>query len=250
MTAEIILYSLIFVLVGLMFLSFFLVWRWYDAEDRVKVVREVTREQTIRDVHRVHNKCRTLLYIGAGLALAFVPLPFILGGGDYYSTLAYPGVVILADSLILAALHMRTKKYLDAIDDQVAENEDHVREAAAARELEREQWKKEAKEKNPEAMAIIKEYLGDNYETWFKHDILVSRCVLANREAGLLYVQGNILPFSQIMEVRQGRKDLKLVTSNSMAPFITIDFGTLPINPETGCKYKDEIAAKLEEILP
>ena len=48
MTAEIILYSLIFVLVGLMFLSFFLVWRWYDAEDRVKVVREVTREQTMQ----------------------------------------------------------------------------------------------------------------------------------------------------------------------------------------------------------
>ena len=248
MTAEIILYSLIFVLVGLMFLSFFLVWRWYDAEDRVKVVREVTREQTIREVRRVHNKCRTLLYIGLVLALAFILLPIILG--DYYSTLAYPGVVILADSFILAALHTRTKKYLDAIDDQVAENEEHVREAAAARELEREQWKKEAKEKNPEALEIIHQYLGDNYETWFKHDILVSRCVLANREAGLLYVQGNILPFSQIMEVRQGRKDLKLVTSNSMAPFITIDFGTLPINPETGCKYKDEIAAMLEEILP
>ena len=248
MQAEIILYSLIFVLIGLMFLSFFLVWRWYDVEDRVKVVREVTREQTMHEVRRVHNKCRTLLYIGVGLAIAYIPLPLILG--DYYTTLAYPGVVILADSLILAALHMRTKKYLDVIDDQVVENEEHVREAAAAREREREQWKKEAKEKNPEALAIIHEYLGDNYETWFKHDILVSRCVLANREAGLLYVQGNILPFSQIMEVRQGRKDLKLVTSNSMAPFITIDFGMLPINPETGCKYKDEIAAKLEEILP
>ena len=248
MTTEVILYSVIFVLVGLMFLTFFLVWRWYDAGDRVKVVREVTREQTIQAVHRVHNKCRVLLYTGLGLAIAYIPLPFIFQDG--YSTLAYPGVVILADVLILIGLHTNSKKYLDAIDDKVAENEEHVREAAAARELEREQWKQEAKYKNPEAEEIIHTYLGDNYETWFKHDILVSRCVLANREAGLLYAQGLIIPFNEIMEVRQGRKDLKLVTSNSMAPFITIDFGTLPINPETGCKYKDEIAAKLEEILP
>ena len=248
MTAEIILYSVIFVLVGLMFLSFFLVWRWYDAGDRVKVVREVTREQTIQAIHRSHNKCRKLLYCGLALAIIYIPLPFILGDG--YSTLAYPGVVILADVLILIALRMNSKKYLDSIDDKVAENEEHVREAAAARELERQQWKQEAKYKNPEAMAIIKKYLGENYETWFKHDILVSRCVLANREEGLLYAQGLIIPFKEIREVRQGRKDLKLVTSNSLAPFITIDFGTLSINPETGNKYKDEIAAKLEEILP
>jgi len=66
----------------------------------------------------------------------------------------------------------------------------------------------------------------------------------------LLYVQGIVISFSEIMEVRLGRKDLKLVTSNSMHPFITIDFGALPINPETGNKYMDEIAEKLAKIIP
>jgi hypothetical protein len=51
------------------------------------------------------------------------------------------------------------------------------------------------------------------------------------------------------MEVRPGRKDLKLVTSNSMNPFVTIDFGALPINPETGNKYMDEIAIRLNKII-
>jgi hypothetical protein len=51
------------------------------------------------------------------------------------------------------------------------------------------------------------------------------------------------------MEVRPGRKDLKLVTSNSMHPFVTIDFGALPIDPETGKKYMDEIAEKLGQIM-
>ena len=52
------------------------------------------------------------------------------------------------------------------------------------------------------------------------------------------------------MEVRQGRKDLNLVTTNSNYPFVTIDFGALPINPETGNKYMDEIAEKLQQIMP
>lgn len=247
MTEEIILYSLIFVLVGLMFVSFFLVWRWFDAGDRVKVVREVTREQTIQAVRHSHNKCRTLLYISLALALAYVPIPFIIG--DYYSTLPYPGVVILADALMLFALRFKSKNYLESIDDYVAENEEHVREAVEAREREREQWRKEAKEKNPEALEVVKEYLGDTYETWFKHDILVSRCVFANKELGLLYAQGIVIPFSEIMEVRHGRKDLKLVTTNATFPFVTIDFGMLPINPETGNFYKDEIAAELEKVM-
>ena len=118
------------------------------------------------------------------------------------------------------------------------------------REQQREQWKREAKELNPKALAYIKETMGDNYEVWFQHDILVSRNVLANREEGLLYAQGIVLPFNEIMEVRMGRKDLKLVTSNSTYPFITIDFGALPINPETGNTYKDEIAAEIEKMMP
>ena len=34
-----------------------------------------------------------------------------------------------------------------------------------------------------------------------------------------------------------------------MNPFITIDFGSLPINPETGAKYMDEIGDKLRKII-
>ena len=132
----------------------------------------------------------------------------------------------------------------------INENEEHVREAAAERERVRDEWRRQAPDLNPQALAFIKENLGDNYEVWYNHDILVGRNVLANRELELLYAQGVILPFKEIMEIRPGRKDLKLVTSNSMHPFVTIDFGALPINPETGNKYMDEIAEKLTEILP
>jgi len=245
---EILLYSLLFVLIGLMLVSLFLVWNWFDARDRLKVVREVTREQTIHAIHHAHNKCRILLYISLILALAYIPLPFYLG--DYYSTLAYPGVVILANLLMLFGLRGRAKMYLASIDDYVNENEEHVREAVAERERQREEWRKQAPELNPKAAEYIHETLGDDYEMWFRHDILMGRCIMVNRESGLMFAQGLVLPFSEIMEVRPGRKDLKLVTSNSMHPFITLDFGALPINPETGNKYMDEIAEKLGEIIP
>ncbi len=248
MRLEILLYSLLFVLIGLMLVSFFLVWQWFDARDRLKVVREVTREQTIHAIHHAHNKCRVLLYISLLLAIAYVPIPFALQ--DFYGTLAYPGVVIIADALILFGLRARAKSYLACIDDCVNENEEHVREAAAAREREREEWRREAAVLNPQAEAIIKETLGDDYEVWYQHDILTGRNILANRELGLLYAQGIVIPFSEIMEVRMGRKDLKLVTSNSTYPFITLDFGALPINPETGNKYMDEIAEKIQQLIP
>lgn len=248
MRLEILLYLLIFVLIGLMLVSFFLVWHWFDARDKLKVVREATREQTIHSIRHAHNKCRILLYVSLILTLCYLPIPFLLG--DYYGTLAYPGVVFIADLLILFGLRSRAKSYIAAIDDYVTANEEHVREAAMQREQQREQWKREAKELNPKALAYIKETMGDNYEVWFQHDILVSRNVLANREEGLLYAQGIVLPFHEIMEVRMGRKDLKLVTSNSTYPFITIDFGALPINPETGNTYKDEIAAEIEKMMP
>ncbi|MBQ6983541.1 MAG: hypothetical protein IJQ20_01300, partial [Paludibacteraceae bacterium] len=99
-------------------------------------------------------------------------------------------------------------------------------------------------------LEVIKENLGDNYEIWYKHDILVGRDVLANLENGILFAQGVIVPLKEIMEVRRGRQDLKLVTTNSMHPFITIEFGVLPINPETGNKYMDEISEKLEKLIP
>jgi hypothetical protein len=248
---EIVLYSLLFILIGLMLVSFFLVWQWFDARDRLKVVREITRDETVRAIRHSHNKCRVLLYILLFLALAFIAiLLFAIGDSEYYSMLAYPGVVIMATLLILFGLRSRKKIYLNAMDECINENEEHVREAIAERARMRDEWQRQASELNPQAVALIKETLGDDYEVWYKHDILVGRDVLANREEGLLFVQGIVVPFKEIMEVRMGRKDLKLVTSNSMHPFITIDFGALPINPETGNKYMDEIAEKLEQIMP
>ena len=248
MRLEVLLYSLIFVLIGLMLVSLFLVWNWFDARERLKVVREVTREQTIHAIRHAHNKCRILLYISLALTLCYVPIPFVLD--SFYGTLAYPGVVFLANMLMLFGLRARAKMYLASIDDYVNENEEHVREAAAQREQQREQWRRDAATLNPQAEAYIKEVFGDDYEVWFKHDILTGRDVLANRELGLLYAQGIVIPFSEIMEVRYGRKDLKLVTTNSTYPFITIDFGALPINPETGNKYMDEIAAQIQSLIP
>lgn len=247
MRLEILLYSLLFILIGLVLVSLFLVWHWFDARERLKVVREVTREQTMHAIRHSHNKCRILLYISLVLALAYVPIPIFLH--EYYSTLVYPGVVIIADLLMLFGLRARAKMYLASIDEYVNENEEHVREAAIQREQMREQWKHDAITLNPQAQAVIKETFGDNYETWYQHDILVGRNVLANRELGLLYAQGIIIPFSEIMEVRHGRKDLKLVTTNSTYPFITIDFGALPINPETGNKYMDEIAEEIQKLI-
>ena len=245
---EILLYSLLFILIGLMLVSFFLVWQWFDARDRLKVVREITRDETVRAIRHSHNKCRILLYVLLFLALAFITISFALG--EYYSMLAYPGVVIVADLLILFGLRARKKMYLNAMDDFINENEEHVREAIAERNRMREEWQRQAEVLNPQALALIKETLGDTYDVWYKHDILIGRDVLANMETGVLFAQGVVIPFKEIMEVRMGRKDLKLVTSNSMHPFITIDFGALPINPETGNKYMDEIAEKLQQIMP
>ena len=245
---EILLYTFIFILVGLVLVSLFLVWHWFDASERLKVVREVTREQTIHAIRHAHNKCRILLYASLVLALGYATIPLLMH--EYYGTLAYSGVVIIADLLMLFGLRSRAKLYLSTIDEYVNVNEEHVREAAAQREQQREQWRRDAETLNPESLAYIKETLGDDYETWYQHDILVGRNVLANRELGLLYAQGIVIPFKEIMEVRLGRKDLKLVTSNSTYPFITIDFGVLPINPETGNKYMDEIAAEIEKLIP
>ena len=245
---EFLLYAYVFVLIGLMLVSLFLVWHWFDARDRLKVVREATREQTLHAIRHAHNKCRILLYTSLVLALAYLPIPFLLG--EYYGTMAYSGVVILANLLMLFGLRSLAKRYIASIDEYVSANEEHVREAAAQREQQRAQWRLEAPELNKKAMEEIKEVFGDDYEVWFQHDILVGRNVLANRELGILYAQGIVLKFSEIMEVRKGRKDLKLVTSNSLHPFVTIDFGALPINPETGNKYMDEIADLIEKIIP
>jgi len=240
--------ALMFVLIGLMLVSFFLVWHWFDASDRLKVVRETTREQTMHAIRHSHNRCRLLLGIGLFLALCYIPIPFLLD--RYFNTLVYPGIVIVADTLILVGLRIKARDAIASIDEFVNANEEHVREAAAERARIREQWQRDAAVLNPQAKAQIKEELGDNYEVWYQHDILTGRNVLASYEQSKLYAQGVILDFKDIMEVRKGRKDLKLVTSNSMHPFVTIDFGALPINPETGNKYMDEIAELIEKIIP
>ena len=153
-------------------------------------------------------------------------------------------------TLMLVGLRSYTKKYIGVIDDFVAENEEHIRELAEMREQDREQWKKDAPVLNPRTEQQIKEiFEGNDYEVWFPHDILLNRYVLANREMGILYAQGVVIPFKRIMEVRHGRKDLKLFTNDSMHPFVNLDFGVLPINPETGMKYKDEIAEKLSHLI-
>lgn len=245
---EILLYALLFILIGLLLVSFFLIWQWFDARDRLKVAREITRDETIRAIRHGHNKCRILIYTSLILALAYSVIPFALQ--EYYGMLGYAGVVILADILLLFGLRSRAKNYIKSIDFYINENEEHVREANAERTRVRDQWRKEAPELNAKALEVIKENLGDNYEIWYKHDILVGRDVLANLESGILFAQGVIVPLKEIMEVRRGRQDLKLVTTNSMHPFITIEFGVLPINPETGNKYMDEISEKLEKLIP
>ena len=51
------------------------------------------------------------------------------------------------------------------------------------------------------------------------------------------------------MEVHQGRKNLKLLTGNSLYPYIIMDFDVQAINPVTGLKYKEEIAAKIKQYM-
>lgn len=239
--------TLLFILLLWTLISYFLIFLWFDVRDRLKVVREATREQTIHAIYRSYEKCQKLLYIGMGIAIVFVVLPFL--EHDLYGTLTYSGVILLLDVLILLTLKALVKKYVDSVDEFVTANEEHVREAAAERARMREEWRRQAPILNPQAETQIKEELGENYEVWFRHDILRGRDVLANMEDELLYAQGVVIPFKDIMEVREGRKDLKIVTSNSMNPFINIDFGALPINPETGNKYMDEIAEKLHKIM-
>ena len=247
MTLGNVLHILLFILLGWTLVSFFLIWQWFDARDRLKVVREATREQVISAIYRSYEKCQKLIYIGMGIAIVFVVLPFL--EHDLYGTLIYSGVILITDILILLGLKAMVKSYIDSVDEYVNANEEHVREAAAERARMREEWKRQAPILNPQVEAQIKEELGENYEVWFRHDILRNRDVLANMEDELLYAQGVIIPFRDIMEVREGRKDLKIVTSNSMNPFINIDFGALPINPETGNKYMDEIGEKLKKIM-
>ena len=245
MRLEFVLYSLLFILIGLTLVSFFLVWQWFDARERLKVVREVTREQTIHAIRDSHKKCNILIFSGLAIAVCFIIL--LIVQGEFLGMLTYAGVIILADVLILFGLRSRAKTYLDSVDEYVNANEEHVREAIAERSRIRDEWRRQAPVLNPQAEKLIHDTLGDNYEVWYQHDILVGRNVLANLEEKILFAQGIIIPFKEIMEVRLGRKDLKLVTSNSMHPFVTIDFGALPINPETGNKYMDEIADKLKK---
>lgn len=244
MRPEYFVYTLLFILIGWMFVTFFLVWKWYDAEDRLAIVRDGTRDETIRAIRRGHNRCRVVLYLGIALALAFSVVPFLMR--DFYTVLAYPAVVIVVNSAILTVLHFKAKDDIVEIGTFIAANEEQIHLAAEELEQDREQWRKEASSRNAVAKARIAESMGEHYETWFEDDILVEHNVLANMEEGLLYAQGIVLPFNQIMEIRKGRKSLKLITNNSRFPFVKIDFGKLPIDPETGEMYKDELAIMIK----
>ena len=137
--------------------------------------------------------------------------------------------------------------YIKSIDFYINLNEQYVHKQEEELRQKREEWKRKAAESNPKAEAIIRENLGDQYEIWFKHDILTALNVAANTEKGILYAQGAIVPFNEIMEVHQGRKNLKLLTGNSLYPYIIMDFDVQAINPVTGLKYKEEIAAKIKQ---
>jgi hypothetical protein len=247
MTPELIIYPFLIILIGLFFVSFFLIWHWFDARELLHIVRADTKEKTLKAMRKGHNKCRILLIINILLAIGYVPVPFVYK--EYMGTLVYPALVFVVAIVILLILRKYTKEHIASIDEYIVANEAHVQEAAEARAREREEWKREAATLNPIAEQKIKELMGENYEVWYKHDILVGRNVLANMEEGLLYAQGIVIPFAEIREVRHGRKDLKLITDSSTHPFITLDFGAIPINPETGNKYKDEIAERIEKIL-
>ena len=101
------LYAILFILIGWTLVSLFLVWNWFDARERLKVVREVTREQTIHAIQHSLKKCRRLVAGGLVIAIVFILFPFLLQ--EYYGTLAYSGVVIIADVLILIGLSSRAK---------------------------------------------------------------------------------------------------------------------------------------------
>lgn len=247
MRPEFIVYPFLVVLIGLFLLSFFLIWHWFDAREQLHIVRADTREKTLKAIKKGHNKCRAL--IGATLLLAILYVPIPLRFEIFFGTLIYSAVVALVDIILLIVLHKQAADYINTIDDYITINEAHVQEAAEARAREREEWKRDAPTLNPIAEQKIKEALGENYETWYKHDILVGRNVLVNLEEGLLYAQGIVIPINEIREIRHGRKDLKLITDNSNYPFITLDFGAIPVNPETGNKFKDEIAERIEKIL-
>ena len=75
MRPEYLIYTLLFILVGWLFVSFFLVWNWYDAEERLAIVRDGSRDETIRAINRGHNKCRAALYAGIFFALCFCIVP-------------------------------------------------------------------------------------------------------------------------------------------------------------------------------
>ncbi|MBQ7632137.1 MAG: hypothetical protein IJS82_05205 [Paludibacteraceae bacterium] len=240
MRPEYLVYILLFILIGWMFITFFLVWNWYDADDRLAIVRIGSRDETIRAIKRGHNRCRVVLYLGIAASLAFSVVPFLMR--DFYTVLAYPAVVIAVNITILVVLHFKAQSDINEINDFIAANEEQVRLNAEELDRDREQWRKQAPNRNAIAKAHIQETMGDQYETWFEDDILVEHNVLANLEEGLLYAQGVVIPFSQIMELRKGRKSLKLITNNSRYPFVKIDFGKLPIDPETGEMYNDELA--------
>mgnify|MGYP003429883790 CR=1 FL=1 len=63
MTPELIIYPFLIILIGLFFVSFFLIWHWFDARELLHIVRADTKEKTLKAMRKGHNKCRILLII-------------------------------------------------------------------------------------------------------------------------------------------------------------------------------------------
>ena len=74
---ELFLYAILFVLIGWTLVSLFLIWQWFDAGSRLKVVREVTREQTVQAIRHSWKRCKRLVLIGLAIAIILIAFPFL-----------------------------------------------------------------------------------------------------------------------------------------------------------------------------
>ena len=137
MTPELIIYPFLIILIGLFFVSFFLIWHWFNARELLHIVRADTKEKTLKAMRKGHNKCRILLIVNILLAIGYAPIPFYLNA--YFGTLVYPALVFVVAVILLIMLRKHANEYKASIDDYIVANEAHVQEAAETRAREREE---------------------------------------------------------------------------------------------------------------
>lgn len=242
------LYALLFAVIVMIPVSIFVIVYRYDGSKMVKVARRDTREQTIEAIQREHREGKNIIYVTAALAAAYIVARLLYPRMEpAYSTLAYAAVALVVSIVTWIGLSRQVNRDLHNLEEQINDNEAADEEARQKRQEERKVWEQQAAALNPQAEMLIQSALGTNYETWYKHDILRGRDVLANLETGVLFAQGQVIPFQEIMQVEKGTQKLKLITCNSSRPYVVIDFGALPINPATGLRYQDEVCLKIEQ---